>query len=158
MRLARKVPLSRGTATIPVLSALAVANWVNPTDFGQKPLSDMQWTGVHLTVEELAVIVAVPESVIEDEAFDVMGEVQPSIGEAIAEAIDQAVLFGVNAPVSWPAGGIYSMARGAAAARRARPLSSSVFDSPSLHNRNRSCTATGCAADVHRPETERPQA
>jgi HK97 family phage major capsid protein len=113
MQLMRTVPMARGTATMPVTSLLATASWVNPTDTGQKATSYMEWTGLHLTAEELAVIVPIYENVLDDATFDIAGEAQDSIAEALAAAIDQAVLFGTGAPASFPAGGVYGVAVGA---------------------------------------------
>ena len=110
MGLVRTVRMARGTATQPVTSLLATAQWVNPSDTGQKPMSTMQWAGLHLTAEELAVIVPIAENVLDDATFDIAGDAQDSIAEAIAQAIDQAVLFGTNAPASFPAGGLYTHA------------------------------------------------
>lgn len=113
MQLMRTVPMARGTATMPVTSLLATASWVSPADTGQKATSLMEWTGLHLTAEELAVIVPIYENVLDDATFDIAGEAQDSIAEALATAIDQAVLFGTGAPASFPAGGIYGVANGA---------------------------------------------
>lgn len=110
MQLVRTVRMARGTATMPVTSLLATASWVNPADTGQKPVSYMQWTGLHLTAEELAVIVPIYENVLDDATFDIAGDAQDSIAEALAQAIDKAVLFGTGAPASFPAGGVYTNA------------------------------------------------
>lgn len=98
---------------MPVMSLLASAAWVNPSDTGQKSTSKTAWTGIHLTAEELAVVVPIYENVLDDATFDIAGEAQASIAEALAQAIDQAVLFGLNAPASFPTGGIYGVANGA---------------------------------------------
>jgi HK97 family phage major capsid protein len=113
MRLATTRPMARGTQTQPVLSLLPTASWVNPTDTGQKPMSIAQWQGIHLTAEEIAVIVPIPENVLDDATFDIAGEVQDAIAGALAQQIDQTLLFGTSAPASFPAGGIYAVARGA---------------------------------------------
>jgi HK97 family phage major capsid protein len=101
LSLFRRVPMSRRTARLRVLDALPTAYWVNG-DTGLKKTSKQAWAGVTMTVEELAVIVPIPEAVLDDEDFDVWGEVRPRVAEAMGAAIDLAVFFGVNKPASWP--------------------------------------------------------
>lgn len=55
-----------------------------------------------MNAEELAVLVPVPDSIASDADYDIWGEVQPRIQEAMGKAIDRAIFFGVNAPASWP--------------------------------------------------------
>lgn len=104
MSLARKLPnMTSATTRMPVLDALPMSYWVNG-DTGFKTPSSMEWDKVYLNAEELAVIVPIPENVVDDASFDIMGEVQPRIIEAIGQRIDQACLFGLNKPASWPKG------------------------------------------------------
>ena len=103
MQLARKLPNMTSKQTrIPVLDMLPMAYWVNG-DTGFKQTSQQAWDNVYLTAEELAVIVPIPEAVVDDASFDIMGEVQPRVVEAIGQRVDSAVIFGVNRPAAWPA-------------------------------------------------------
>ncbi len=103
MALARKLPNMTSKQTrIPVLDMLPMAYWVNG-DTGYKQTGEQAWDNVYLTAEELAVIVPIPEAVIADASFDILGEVQPRIVEAIGQRVDEAVIFGVNRPAAWPA-------------------------------------------------------
>lgn len=103
MGLARKLPNMTSKQTrIPVLDMLPMAYWVNG-DNGFKQTSEQAWDNVFLTAEELAVIVPIPEAVMDDTDFDIMGEIQPRVVEAIGQRVDSAVLFGVNRPAAWPA-------------------------------------------------------
>lgn len=68
-----------------------------------KGTTQQAWDNVFLTAEELAVIVPIPEAVVDDAGFDIMGEIQPRVMEAIGERVDSAVIFGVNKPASWRA-------------------------------------------------------
>lgn len=103
MQLARKLPNMTSKQTrIPVLDMLPMAYWVNG-DTGFKQTSQQAWDNVYLTAEELAVIVPIPEAVMADASFDIMGEVQPRVVEAIGQRVDSAVIFGVNRPAAWPA-------------------------------------------------------
>lgn len=102
MRRARRLPnMSRKQLRMPVLSGLITASFVNG-DNGLKQTSEVSWDDVYVTAEELAVIVPIPESVLNDVDYDIWGEVQPRIIEAFGVAFDQAVLYDVNAPSSWP--------------------------------------------------------
>lgn len=103
MSLARKLPNMTSKQTrIPVLDMLPMAYWVSG-DTGFKQTSQQSWDNVYLTAEELAVIVPIPEAVVADASFDILGEVQPRIMESIGERVDSAVIFGVNRPSSWHA-------------------------------------------------------
>lgn len=86
-----------------------MAYWVGG-DTGFKQTSRQAWDNVYLTAAELAVIVPIPEAVVEDASFDIMGQVTPRINEAIGARVDQAVLFGINRPPEWP-NDIVTMAR-----------------------------------------------
>mgnify|MGYP005915988365 FL=1 len=103
MQLARKLPNMTSRQTrIPVLDMLPMAYWVSG-DTGFKQASQQAWDNIYLTAEELAVIVPIPEAVVADSSFDILGEVQPRIMEAIGQRVDSAVIFGVNRPASWRA-------------------------------------------------------
>lgn len=103
MQLARKLPNMTSRQTrIPVLDMLPMAYWVNG-DTGYKQTSQQAWDNVYLTAEELAVIVPIPEAVVADASFDILGEVQPRVMEAIGQRVDSAVIFGANKPASWRA-------------------------------------------------------
>ena len=103
MALARKLPNMTSKQTrIRVLDQLPMAYWVNG-DTGFKQTSEQAWDNVWLTAAELAVIVPIPEAVLDDAEFDIMGEVTPRVNEAIAQCVDSATIFGINRPSEWPA-------------------------------------------------------
>lgn len=85
---------------MPVLDMLPIAYFVNG-DTGQKQTTKQAWDKKFITAEEIAVIVPVPEAVIEDSEYDIWGEVRPRIVEAFGKVIDGAVLFDTNKPSSW---------------------------------------------------------
>lgn len=88
---------------MPVLDMLPIAYFVNG-DTGQKQTTKEAWDKKFIIAEEIAVIVPVPESVIDDSEYDIWGEVKPRIIEAFGAKIDGAVLFGVDKPSTWRAG------------------------------------------------------
>lgn len=101
MQLGRKLPNMTSKQTrVPVLSMLPMAYWVGG-DTGMKHTSRQQWENVYITAGELAVIVPIPEAVLEDASFDIMGEVTPRVNEAIGMKFDAAAIFGVDRPPEW---------------------------------------------------------
>jgi HK97 family phage major capsid protein len=104
MQLARRLPnLSRKQRRLPVISALPDAQFVDG-DTGLKSTTDAAWKDAFLNVEEIAVIVPIPENVIDDSAYPIWDEVRPYMIEAVGMRFDRAVIFGENKPASWPDG------------------------------------------------------
>jgi len=101
LQLAKRLPpMSTATRTMPVTSALALAYFVNG-DTGLKQTTELNWAGVNLVAEELAVIVPIPEAVLADSNHDIWGEVKPQLVEAFNIAIANAIFWGANIPASW---------------------------------------------------------
>lgn len=104
LRLANRLPdMTRQQLKIPVMTSNITADFVNG-DTGLKPTGAAAWDGVTITAEELAVIVPIPEAVLDDADYDIWGEIYPRIGEAFGKAVDAAAFFSVNKPSSWPVG------------------------------------------------------
>ena len=93
--------MSRMQQRIPVVSALPSAYWVSG-DTGLKQTTAVQWANKWLIAEELAVIVPIPEKLLDDVDYDLWDEIRPLLEEAIAIAVDEAIFFGVGKPASWP--------------------------------------------------------
>jgi HK97 family phage major capsid protein len=111
MALGTKAPdMSRQQRRMPVLSVLPMAYFVSPgptarsdaSDINFKKTTRMLWENKYLDAEELAVIVAIPENVLDDTDYDIWAQVKPKLLEAFGLAFDQAVYYGVNAPAIWP--------------------------------------------------------
>ena len=101
LRLGRKLPnMTSKTQSINVLDMLPLAYWVDG-DTGFKQTSSQAWEKKKLYAEELAVIIPIPEAVLDDSNYDIWGEVKPRIVEAMGRRIDDAVLFGNGAPSTW---------------------------------------------------------
>ncbi len=120
----RQVRMSSKVRQQPVLSALPSAHWVNG-DTGLKQTTDMGWGSKQMVAEELAVIVPIPEAVLDDSDYDIFGEVRPRLVEAFGEKIDAAVLFGTEKPASWTDPAIVP---GAVAAGNSVALGTSTVD------------------------------
>ena len=118
MRLARRLPnMSTSVRRLPVMSALATAYFVSG-DNSLKQTSEVNWANKYVTAEELAVIVPIPEAVLDDAGYDIWAQVRPEIEKAISVAITAAVINGTNIPASWTtdlgAAGLYAGANAAA--------------------------------------------
>lgn len=103
LSLMHKLPnMSSKQTKASVLDLLPIAYWVNG-DTGFKQTTRQAWDNVYLTAAELAVIVPIPESVLDDSSIDIFGEVTPRVNEAMGALIDGAIIFGVNRPSEWQA-------------------------------------------------------
>lgn len=85
---------------MPVLDMLPIAYFVNG-DSGQKKTTKQAWDKKFIIAEEIAVIVPIPEAVLDDSQYDIWGEVKPRVTEAFGNKIDGAVLFGTDKPSTW---------------------------------------------------------
>lgn len=101
MGMAKKLPnMTSNQTRVRVLDFLPTAYWVDG-DTGMKQTTRQAWDNVYLDAGELAVIVPIPEAVLDDSEFDIMGEITPRVNEAIGQRVDAAVIFGDNRPKQW---------------------------------------------------------
>lgn len=104
----RAANMSRAQRRLPCLSILPSAYFSNPGPSSViegaqwKQLTRLMWENKYLDVEELNVIVAIPEQVLDDSDYDIWAESKPKLLEAFGLAFDQAVFYGINAPRIWP--------------------------------------------------------
>lgn len=103
LQLFRRLPnMTSDKMRLKVVDSLPVAYWVNESsNNGRKNTTKMAWDNVYLTAEELAVIVPIKDNVLNDADVDIWEQVKPELAKAIGKKIDQAVLFGVDAPTSF---------------------------------------------------------
>lgn len=113
LRMGRRLPnMSRRTASMPVLDMLPTAYFVNAEAMTGskadentfKKTSKMAWKDKKLYAEEIAVIIPIPEAVLDDAEYDIWGQVRPRLTEAFGKVIDAAVLYGTNKPSTWREG------------------------------------------------------
>ena len=110
LRMARRLPnMTSKTQTMNVLDMLPTAYWVNGEVSGTgaadsaayKQTTKMAWDKKKIYAEEIAVIVPIPEAVLDDADYDIWGEVRPRLVEAFGKKIDAAILFGADKPATW---------------------------------------------------------
>ncbi|MDI9398331.1 MAG: phage major capsid protein [Euryarchaeota archaeon] len=114
MKRRRNIPAS--IESIPVLETKPTAYFVGSEavdgssfsyDEGLLKTSKVEWGNVEIKAEKLGVEIPISLDTLEDmqaSGYDVWGEIQPELTEAIAVAIDAAIIHGTNAPASWPNG------------------------------------------------------
>jgi HK97 family phage major capsid protein len=104
MQLATRLPnMTAKQKRLPVLNSLPMAYFVNG-DTGRKQTTKVDWKNKFLEAEEIAVIVPIPEAVLDDPEYDIWGQIRPRIEAAFGEVFDAAVLYGTNKPSTWPDG------------------------------------------------------
>jgi len=101
LNLFTRINIPTNQTRFPVLSALPTAYFVNG-DTGLKQTTEAAWDNKYINVEELAAIVPIPDAVLADSSFDLMGTLQPLLRNAIVRTLDAAIFFGVNKPSAWP--------------------------------------------------------
>ena len=96
MALAKKLPnMTSNQTRMRVLDFLPTSYWVDG-DTGMKQTSKQAWDNVYINAAELAVIVPIPEAVLDDAEFDIFGEITPRINEAIGQRVDSGVISKVE--------------------------------------------------------------
>ena len=115
LRMARRLAdMTSKTQTLNVLDALPTAYFVNgeATDAGAgdafKQTTKMAWAKKKIYAEEIAVIVPIPEAVLDDSNYDIWGEIRPRLSEQFGKLIDAAILFGTDKPSTWRKGVVQS--------------------------------------------------
>ena len=146
LQLAQTQPMPMAAATIPVLGSFPTAGWIGTGD--RKPITQMNWTAEHIKAEEIAATIDVPTVYIDDAGFPLWESIQPRMVEALALALDEAVLFGTGAPASFPVGGVF--ANSTAVALPAAPENdiAGLFNAALATVEAQGMDPTGHAADV----------
>jgi HK97 family phage major capsid protein len=96
------VNMGTKTRNMPVLATIPEAEWVSDTDnTGVKPTSKATWVNKTLVAEEVAVIIPIHENTLDDADADILSSLADLGGQSIGKKLDQAVLFGVDKPLTW---------------------------------------------------------
>lgn len=100
--------MTKSKESLPVLSLLPEAYWVSG-DNGLKGTTKMAWDKKYIYAEEIAVVVPIPESVLADSDYDIIGQAKPRIIEAFYKKIDEAIINGKDKPARFREGLITSI-------------------------------------------------
>lgn len=106
LALGRNLTMPSGLVSIPIVSFLPVAGWVNPRYGGRKPATKIEWSSEEIVPAEVAATLALPENWITDAGFDVWANVRPTLVTALSRVIDDAILFGNGEPATFPPNGV----------------------------------------------------
>ena len=101
IRNAKQARLSTKVTKQNVLSTLPTAFWLGG-DTGLKQTTMAAWENVTITAEELAVLLPIPNALVDDTSIPLWNEVRPLLAEAIAVKVDNAGIYGQDKPASWP--------------------------------------------------------
>ena len=101
LRRARRQPMSSKTSKQPIMTSFPEAYWVDG-DTGLKQTTKQTFQQPVMTAEELAVIAVVPDAVIADSSLPIWETLRPYLVEAIGRKVDEAAVWGVDKPASWP--------------------------------------------------------
>jgi len=101
LQLAQRLPnIPRAQQRMPVLASLAHAYFVDG-DTGLKKTTELTWKNKYIDAAEIAAIVPIPMSVLDDVDYDIWGQVRPELVKAFNKVIVQAALYGANIPATW---------------------------------------------------------
>ena len=101
LKRARRQPMSTKTVKQTIMTTFPDAYWVDG-DTGLKQTTKQSFSQPTMTAEELAVIAVVPDAVIDDSSLPIWATLRPFLAEAIGRKVDQAAIYGIDKPASWP--------------------------------------------------------
>ena len=101
LKRARRQPMSKKSLKQTIMTTFPDAYWVDG-DTGLKQTTKQSFSQPIMTAEELAVIAVVPDAVIDDSSLPIWETLRPYLAEAIGKKVDQAAIYGIDKPASWP--------------------------------------------------------
>lgn len=101
LKRARRQPMSTKSLKQTIMTTFPDAYWVDG-DTGLKQTTKQSFAQPTMTAEELAVIAVVPDAVIDDSSLPIWATLRPFLAEAIGKKVDQAAIYGIDKPASWP--------------------------------------------------------
>jgi HK97 family phage major capsid protein len=104
LQLGNILPMGTAITDLPVPKTLPTASFTGAPG-SKKPWTDVMLEPKSVHAEEVAAITAIPDAYLEDSTINLWAWVRPRLAEAIAVAIDNAVLFGIGAPATFPSPG-----------------------------------------------------
>lgn len=143
LSLANRIPMGTGVLQFPVPHAFPSAGFVSAPG-GAKPWTDLALSNEVITAEEIAAVISIPDTMVDDSSINLWNYARPLLAEAIGATLDNAVLWGVDAPATFPAGGIAAYANDIAAGIDAVDTINQAMSSVE----NEGLQVTGSAADI----------
>lgn len=71
---------------------------------GRKTTVQLAWENVYIVAAPLAILIPVPDDVLDDSEYDMWAAIRPRIIEAFNARIDGASIWGQRRPTVWPSG------------------------------------------------------
>jgi len=128
LQMFRRLPnMTSNKTKMRVLDSLPLA-YFQDADNSRKKLTKMAWDKKYINAEEIAVIVPIPENVLEDASYDIWAEVKPRIEEAFGKLIDKAIFTGDGKPTSWRKGILPSVVDAGATVTETNSLYTDIND------------------------------
>jgi len=109
LTLGTRLPMGSKTTQMPVPKTFPTASWVTSAT-GRKPYTDIGLQPATLTAEEVAAVIGIPDAMVEDNSINLWAYCRPLLAQAIARALDDAVIFGITPPASFPTTGVLGRA------------------------------------------------
>lgn len=110
LRLGNRIPMGTTVYEYPLPKTFPKAGWVNAAG-GRKPFTDLKMDVESMKAEEVAAIIGIPDVFRDDSTINLWNYSRPLVAEAIAIALDDAVFYGIDAPPSFPVGGVAAAAQ-----------------------------------------------
>jgi HK97 family phage major capsid protein len=111
LQLATTLPMGSKVTQMPVPKTFPTASFVTAAN-GRKPYTDIGLQPATLTAEEVAAVIGIPDAMVEDSTINLWNYCRPLLAQAIARALDDAIIFGLTPPASYPVGGVLGRAVG----------------------------------------------
>jgi hypothetical protein len=109
LELGNTLVMPAGIVSVPVVSVAPIAVFTAGPG-ARKPTTPIEWTAERLEPAEIALTLYIPDAYLDDAGFPVWDSVRGEVAKAIGRTLDAAVLYGTNAPASYPVGGIAALA------------------------------------------------
>lgn len=71
---------------------------------GLKNTLQMAWENVYIVAEPIAIMLPVPDDVLDDSEYPIWDAIRPRVIEAFGRRIDEAGIWGIRRPITWPSG------------------------------------------------------
>lgn len=95
--------ISTNKERLKIMDSLPITYWLS-SNSDHKKTTKVKFKNEYLYAEEIACIIPISINDLEDENYDLWGNIKPRVKEAMGKVLDATILFGTNKPASFPAG------------------------------------------------------